>query len=479
LGLAFAILFSILIFSIPIIQHASAVDYRDSTGYTPSWAKGSGYHTVLLKCNGLIGDYSRDGDWCFEWIAYVLDQGIENFPESTSENTKSSSPSFTLEDGPLYSGPLTKFFPNSFTFGDDWLVGKPFTFDQKEALSKVGVVDIASQRIVVPDQIEDSKFLRMSYIITQLDSTTKAKQLYEQVKNGIKSKNYPTESEYFEFEEKGISSNNLELEKTSKFFVADCIGVMKNFYEYNEEGVLTCIKDNYIIATNAAWTNDVVYNDHLYSNTPEVAVANYVKIIINKIDNDLHTNPQVHFPNDAQYVAFQYTMEEISDDEILSYFQKSILEEKISLPTDDIVIDENFQRLSYIPDLPRISIYSWARGLSTDGQFAENMKWMVEKGYLTVPGLDSSSITVSQEEKPAFFDMEEETPTKASVTIESEEQAPRFEDVEDDETPVWAIGLAVFVVFGIPAIIIGLIIWKIKRKKTEMHKLRKEQWGGI
>ena len=61
----------------------SAVDFVDSTGYTPSWAKGAGYHSVLMKCTELIGDYSRDGNWCFEWTAYVLDQGVENFPQST------------------------------------------------------------------------------------------------------------------------------------------------------------------------------------------------------------------------------------------------------------------------------------------------------------------------------------------------------------------------------------------------------------
>ena len=75
------ILFSSIIFS----NQSFAVDFVDSTGYTPSWAKGSGYQSVLLKCTELIGDYSRDGDWCMEWVAYVLDQGVENFPESTEK----------------------------------------------------------------------------------------------------------------------------------------------------------------------------------------------------------------------------------------------------------------------------------------------------------------------------------------------------------------------------------------------------------
>ena len=76
---------------------AYAVDYRDSTGYTPSWAIGQGYHSVLLKCTEMIGDYSRDGNWCFEWTAYVLDQGVENFPEST-KSTSSSSINYNLSE---------------------------------------------------------------------------------------------------------------------------------------------------------------------------------------------------------------------------------------------------------------------------------------------------------------------------------------------------------------------------------------------
>ena len=68
-----------------------AVDYRDSTGYIPSWAQGAGYHSVLMQCTEMVGDYSSDGNWCFEWTAYVLDQGVENFPQSTQGTTTSTS----------------------------------------------------------------------------------------------------------------------------------------------------------------------------------------------------------------------------------------------------------------------------------------------------------------------------------------------------------------------------------------------------
>lgn len=69
------------------ISDSFAIDFTDSTGYSASWAKNYGYQTVLLKCDEFSGD-SRDGKWCMEWIANVLDQGFENFPQSTSESNK-------------------------------------------------------------------------------------------------------------------------------------------------------------------------------------------------------------------------------------------------------------------------------------------------------------------------------------------------------------------------------------------------------
>jgi len=73
------------------------VDYIDSTGYTPFWAKNTGMYSVLNKCNMIIGETTRDGNWCFEWVTYVVDQGIENFPQS-AESTSSTSSTLNLSE---------------------------------------------------------------------------------------------------------------------------------------------------------------------------------------------------------------------------------------------------------------------------------------------------------------------------------------------------------------------------------------------
>lgn len=441
-----------------------AIDYRDSTGYTPTWAKGQGYHYVLNECNYLIGDTSRDGNWCYEWVAYVLDQGVENFPQSTSGNIKSI-PNFTLEDGPLYFGDLNNFLPDTFTYGDDWLVGKPFTVDVEADMSKSGVRDIMTQRIVIPDQWDETNFMTVSYMITEFENSNTSNELFSNIKKEIHSQNYPTVSEYFELESQGISNGNLEIERDSQNFVTDCIGQMKNLYEKNEKGVLTCVKDNYIIAVQTGW-KDAIYNTSFTMGTPESALESYAEIIVNNIDNQLHGNSEIVLPNDAKFVAYQYFMEEINDEQVLDYFQKAMDDGKIQFPTDSIMIAENSQRLSYIPDLPRAQMFSWGEGRMTDSQFAETLIWLVERGYLTIPGFDSSSITVSSDEREGFFDIPEEKTTEietAKTTTSSTRE--KSSSSNDEPTPMWAMGLAVFIVIGLPIIIIGFIIRKIKKRK--------------
>ena len=201
-------------------NQAFAVDYRDSSGHTPSWAKGAGYHSVLLKCTEIIGDYTRDGNWCMEWTAYVLDQGVENFPNSVTED-KSSIPNFVLEDGPLYSGDLTQFLPHGSDFGDDWQIGKPFTVNDLDQMKNAGVIDIVNQRLVIPDLWDESNFLKISFMIMEFDDAKTTSEFYTKIQESIRSQNFPTSSEYHELEKQGVYAAKMELEKSSEYFVAD------------------------------------------------------------------------------------------------------------------------------------------------------------------------------------------------------------------------------------------------------------------
>ncbi|MEX0655921.1 MAG: cupredoxin domain-containing protein [Nitrosopumilaceae archaeon] len=284
----------ILISLLFISNQAFAVDFVDSSGYTPSWAKGYGYYTVLQKCDAFTGDYSRDANWCMEWMAYVLDQGIENFPESTSGNTKSFEASdFPLEDGPLYNGPLEKFLPEDLTFGNDWLVGTPFTTD----LNLEEGLDLVIQRFVIPDSLDNSKYLGVTLIITKFESSSEIISQFEEMKNEIKNLGLPTVGDYIELEEKGTQGDSYVFEISKEYFGADCVGVRKNVDKNNESEQLACLKNEYIITIIAFLNKDWIQNDYISIGTPESAVRNYAKIIINKIDESSITEQQFTVTN--------------------------------------------------------------------------------------------------------------------------------------------------------------------------------------
>ena len=65
-------------------QNVYAIDYVDSTGYTPSWAYSLGQYQTLAKCLAIIEIDSLDGNWCFEWAAYTLD--MENNSNIITKN---------------------------------------------------------------------------------------------------------------------------------------------------------------------------------------------------------------------------------------------------------------------------------------------------------------------------------------------------------------------------------------------------------
>lgn len=281
------ILIAFVLLFIPVSAHA--IDYVDSSGYTPSWATGQEYHYVLNQCNNLIGDYSSDGNWCYEWVAYVLDQGVDNFPESTKSD--SSPKSFKLEDGPLYSGNLVSFLPDKTNFGSDWQVGQPFTMENLEQMKSGGLVDFTSQRIVIPDLWDETNFLKISFIIMELENEKSASEFYSKTKESIYSQNFPNVVEYFELYDQGIFSDKLELERSSEYTVADCIGQIINYDRENEEAKLTCIKENYIIAVMASWKT-ALYNPSFTLGGTESAVDEYSEIMVKNIENNSQKQPQ-------------------------------------------------------------------------------------------------------------------------------------------------------------------------------------------
>jgi hypothetical protein len=229
----------ILLFSGGFVMESFAVDYVDSYGYTPSWASGNGYHTVLVKCTQVSGDGSSDSYWCLEWMAYVLDQGVENFPQSTSE-TSSPTPSTTKIDpndlvtGDLYFGSLTKYLPPNPA---DWVTGDPFTLPQTDNAKNADVTDNVAQGIFVHD-IYSKNNLLVATMILEFENNFKAKEFFDTKK--------------IEIQNEINSQNSIEdIPGGGSVYFDDCKMYLKNFDLPDESSRYLCVRDKYIVSVSA------------------------------------------------------------------------------------------------------------------------------------------------------------------------------------------------------------------------------------
>ncbi len=225
----------ILLFSGGFVTESFAINYIDSSGYTPSWAPGNGYHTVLVKCTSVSGEGSSDSYWCLEWMAYVLDQGVENFPQSTSETSSTAKiDSNDLVTGDLYFGSLTKYLsPNPA----DWVTGDPFTLPQTDNAKNAGVIDNVAQGIFVPD-IYSKNSLLVATMILEFENNFKAKEFFDTKKMEIQNE---------------INSQNSMEDITGggSVYFDDCKIYLKNFDLPDESSRYLCVRDKYIVSVSA------------------------------------------------------------------------------------------------------------------------------------------------------------------------------------------------------------------------------------
>jgi hypothetical protein len=255
-GLVFGLIaLTFVLLFVPVSTHA--IDYVDSSGYVPSWAPGNGYHTVLVKCTQVSGDGSNDSYWCLEWMAYVLDQGIDNFPESTSETSHTTLTTTKIDPndlvkGDLYFGSLTKYLPPNSSYEKawdpnldwkpnpnlpGWTIGDPFTFPQTDNEKNTGLTDNVVQGIFVPD-ISGKNSIQVGIMILEFENNFKANEFFEKEKVKIQNK---------------INSQSI-MEDTfggGSVYFEDCQGYLKNFELADESSSSVCVIDKYIVLVGA------------------------------------------------------------------------------------------------------------------------------------------------------------------------------------------------------------------------------------
>lgn len=531
---------TILISSLLFTNHSFAVDYVDSTGYTPSWAKGNGYHTVLLKCNEFTGDSSSDGNWCMEWIAYVLDQGIENFPESTSEVSSNyiTNPN-DLVKGELYYGPLTQYLPPDSSYEKSWdpnlgwkpnlnwpgwVIGKPFTLPQGSNTENVGIVDNVAQGIFVPD-ISGKNWVITATMIFEFKNNFKAKDFFDSTKIEIKNK---------------INSQNSmeDISRRGSVFFDDCVGYMKNFDLTDESSILVCLRDKYLVSVSTNQFGGYVtdnYYDIVLPNelTEDISkkIGENIDVAFQKIDDkksgavsitgkescialvDEATwdnencivkvlnvdsgetltisrgvavyNSEGIFRNNgtinvlgalSNWGTFEnYGTINISNSGQVSISESNIINKGTIMINNDaslVVMSEgildNFGTISNNDYLINFGIINnHCDGVISGNPIGNNFG----TGDIPIREISCKTIPEKVESVPEKSVTEVKTTTETEIPSKSEsvklteDDLPRFGNVEREETPVWAIGLAAFIVFVLPIIIVVLIIIKIRRRR--------------
>lgn len=100
------------------ISNAYAVDFFDDTGYIPDWAVLMDKYQALEKCSSIVGDTTKDGEWCLQWAAYVSGNGesntlLDNFTQGANleqncvENYICAFPGGFLEYAGVYSNDIS------------------------------------------------------------------------------------------------------------------------------------------------------------------------------------------------------------------------------------------------------------------------------------------------------------------------------------------------------------------------------------
>jgi plastocyanin len=499
LSLVGVFIISILLFS----SQAFAIDFRDSTGYTPSWAVGKGYHSVLLECTEISSTTSRDGNWCMEWVAYVLDQGIENFPESTKEVSSKSKPN------PLSERVCS---PNKLcAFPGEYLRYK--NTDTYDDFSEIAIVDFKEK--VNDDNIRvfidgwGSKPLTYNLNLktgvethSEYTGVNRPFNLLEPIPMKIGQKVSQSVVGYYDATIEDETTTNLknfglmDMERTIMGAKTDYGNGDLVIYAYDKEtGVLITLIEKYTIDGKQYTAGLLLTDTNIFSAPTKITsigtssqISDYK--ITEKQSSSSGSKARVSIPQGTSfpgcettkecYIPYEVTVDVggvvtwTNDDSAAHTVTAGSPAEGPSQVFDSSLFmagtsfEHKFEEAGSFDYF--CMVHPWMLGIVT----------VVEETSLSEKSEPTNSISVTPEKEEKFLDMNEKEEKKESVP-ETKTTTTQSDDESNSDSgvPAWAMGLAAFVVFGIPIIIIALIIWKIKRGRAKKQAMRDSSWKGV
>ena len=477
-----------------LVGQAFAIDFRDSTGYTPSWAKGSGYHSVLLECIGISDVYSRDGNWCMEWTAYVLDQGIENFPESTKSGSSTSNTNPLSER--VCSANKLCAFPGEFL--------KYENADSYDDFSEIATVEFKEK-------------INENYINVFIDGFGSKPLTYKlNLRTGIETHSQYTNvnrpfnllepipmkigqqvNQYME----GYYQSTIEVEKVVNFKEFGLMDEERSIMvaktdlgngdslalAYDKQtGVLVSSVEKYNLDGKEYFSGLLLRNTNIFSAPTKItsigtsSQINDPKIIEKQVSSS-GTKAIVSVPQGTSnpgcektnrcFIPYEVKVDVggvvtwSNDDSAAHTVTAGSAEEGPSQVFDSSLFmagttfEHKFQKVGTFPYF--CMVHPWMVGSVVVGEVIS---------ISSKPQTTSNEISVSSEEKEKFLDMDDDNEPKVT-SQPTQTQPTQSQTIEksdsNSEISALAFGFTAFIMFGLPIIIIGLIVWKIKSRRKK------------
>lgn len=493
----FIIIITIIVFGSYFVSDSFAIDFVDSSGYTPSWAKGAGYHSVLLKCTEIVGDYSRDGDWCFEWTAYVLDQGVENFPQSTQGSTTSSI-KHNISERVCQENKLC-VVPGDYLKYKSW-----DTFDNFEEIAIVEFKEKTNDNTirVFVDGFGSKPLTYNLNLKTGIETHNEYKNvnrpfnLLEPVPMKVGQKVFQFFEGSYETTIEAERTANLkelglpiDIERTIMAAGSDLGNGDVGIYGYDKEtGVLITHVEKYQWEGEEHTSGAALIETNMFSIPTKISSTTGASIKNNELTWSFSDEDSISTTMESKSKVTIVPASGSGLPGCEDTTEGCFLPKTTSVTVGGVIVMENTDNVThtFTAGTPEEGLsgefdtrllmvgnsFEWSP--DTIGEipyFCMVHPWMT--GEIVVTEVSITIPTTSKDETKQTI----EDKTDIIQSIKPESKIKTSED--SDNNNVSAAALGAFIVFGIPAIIIGLFIARRKMKKRKEQKTREGEWKGV
>lgn len=246
-------------------------------------------------------------------------------------------------------------------------------------------------------------------------------------------------------------------------------------------------------------------------NSLGVSKSDTIKVVVNSVydGNDIDDGiPDVVAPTFEQK-ALEYFLPKRADigtEWIINESEPGSLDNKIAIGFKENKVAKSYRMGSYLPTVITVQLFQFDTKFNAENYFSKRIDNLIEEGgfkTLDVSGISSDKCYGTETEKDILdqveircyknnlyfsiysqevYDAVDQNQLKdfANIVVDRinskeskvmiPQQPTKISDTqtinqENSDTPISAIALGIFIIFGIPTIIIGIIIWKIKKRR--------------